>query len=26
MLPEIDVTTADRNDRQAGWFVQSVGR
>jgi hypothetical protein len=24
MLPEIDVTTADRNDRQASWFMVSV--
>jgi hypothetical protein len=24
MLPEIDVPTTDRNDRLAGWFVESV--
>ena len=24
MLPEIDVTTADRDDRQAGRFMESV--
>jgi hypothetical protein len=26
MLPEIDVTTADRNDRQARWFMKSIRR